>query len=264
PPAAAPPSPVRTETPRVEATPQPKVKPRATPEPSPESSPEAKPTRAPKPTPRPRLTPTPKPSPTPLLFELSGWEAIDDGGHAALQVRFAINKPARFTLLNPDGQEVGTSPLVQPIERQVTIRMGATGRTPKPGLYQLYTTDEGRLIPAREIRVEGPRLALRSFQFVSQPLPRNQFSVRGIRFALHNSGDVPAYFDRLVDVKILGTPAKFTLPASPRVAPRQEVLFEASGNASPFSSDSLAVELTLTVQSDSPSPVVFSSFAGIP
>ncbi|MBI4329660.1 MAG: hypothetical protein HY673_00080, partial [Chloroflexi bacterium] len=211
----------------------------------------------------------PKPSPTPLALEVSGWEATIDGDNAAVQIRFTVNKATQLRLLDPEGEEVAASTAIDAIERQVTVRMARPRQTPKAGTYQLYAREGGQWILVRELAFEGPRLSVKTVQLITQPLTaktaRNQFSVRGVRLVLSNTGDLPAFLGREMDVSILGTASKFNITStSPRVSPHHEASFEATGNVSPFFSDLHSVEMTLVLQSEPPVNLIFSVNAGIP
>ncbi len=221
------------------------------------------------PTPEPKRSPTlvqvPTATPTALSFELLSWEVIEDSSAAALQIRFAVNRQTQIRILNPGGEVTGTSPAIEPIERQATVRIGKSGTTPESGKYQLYIREGTRWLLARELSFAGYSLSFKNVLLASRSSGRNQYLVDAVRFTVNNTGDLPAYFSREMRVKIMGTEAIFINRATtPMVAAQKESFFEATGQLGPFPDGGYPIEFVLALSADHPLTFTHATVAGIP
>lgn len=219
----------------------------------------------PKPKPSPTLTKPPVATPVALSFELLSWEVIEDGNAAALQVRFAVNRQTQIRILNPGGEVTGTSPTIEPIERQATVRISKSGTTPEPGKYQLYVREGTQWLLAKELSFAGCSLSFKNALLASRSSGKNQYLVDTVRLTVSNTGDLPAYFSREVRVKIMGTEAIFINRATtPGVAAQKESIFEATGQVGPFSEGGYPIEFVFTLSADHPLTFTYATWVGVP
>jgi hypothetical protein len=140
-------------------------------------------------------------SPEPATFELKGWEVVDDGGVASLQISFSATNDLELLLTDPAGVEVDWDYT----EFGVTgarLRLAGYGETPPAGRYTLLVKrflDE--LVDSVTFDFEGARLEVIDvdtfWEYYEYEFIDDYYSLEVIDISVINHGDLPAYIDEV-------------------------------------------------------------------
>ncbi len=133
-------------------------------------------------------------------FTLNSWEVVDHYGYPSIYITFNTTESLYVRLIAPDGTTADTT-YIDKYEHGLYLSMAAHYETPQPGEYKLIvernTWSGEEIVYSKTFSFKGSNFSIKDI-YIEWEHHNGYYETTYISVECQNSGDLPAYVDRLI------------------------------------------------------------------